>query len=638
MRRIGSRVAGGFGVAMILLALIGTLAYLNIRSLNANIQLVVHTHLVIENLEGLISSLTDAETGQRGFIITGNSDYLTPYNSALTRIDQRLLTLRQLTQDNPNRRASLDRLQALAASKLAELRATIALRKGPGGFQAARARVMTNRGMKIMREIRALVTEMEQAELALLAQRSNKEQASVRILVDIIVMGIPIAFIVLGLLAFMIIRSMVVPLAELSAAAQQIAADNLSVEIAEESRHDEIGILQQSFRHMQQRIQERTTALEASYEALRQGEEQSRLMVESVKDYAIILLDPNGLVTSWNAGAERIKGYHAEEIIGKPFTVFYTPEDIAGGKPQAELRQAVAAGRFEEEGWRVRKDGSRFWANVVITPLYTNEGALFGFVKITRDISERRRTEEELLRLNADLRQRTAALEVSLKEMETFSYSVAHDLRSPLRSLDGFSKYLLEHAPERLNPQEQDYLHRMRMAAQRMARLIDDLLNLARIGRIEMHVEPVNLSDLAVEILAGLRRRDPERQVITDIAPELIAAGDRELLRIALEHLLENAWKFTNTRQVAHVAFGVTMREGKRVYFVRDDGVGFAMAYVDKLFQPFQRLHTEEEFPGTGIGLALTRRIMQRHGGRIWAEADEGHGATFYFTLGEENQ
>jgi PAS domain S-box-containing protein len=399
-----------------------------------------------------------------------------------------------------------------------------------------------------------------------------------------------------------------------------------------------MGVLMSGFAHLYHTTRERSAAeMAATNEMLRQSEERFRLMIESVKDYAIILLDPSGHVTSWNVGAERIKGYHADEILGKSFTVFYTPEDITAGKPQDELAQALAIGRFEEEGWRVRKDGARFWANVIMTPLYTADGVLFGFVKITRDISERRRTEEEQLRLNADLVQRTEELEVSLKEMETFSYSVAHDLRSPLRSLDGFSKYLLEHYTDRLDVLAQDYLRRMRTAAQRMARLIDDLLNLARIGRTEMRVEQVDLSSLASEIIDGLRRRDPDRRVEVEITPGLVAQGDRGLLRIALEHVLENAWKFTGTREVARITFEATTQAGKRVYGVQDNGVGFDMAYVDKLFQPFQRLHTEKEFPGTGIGLALIQRIMQRHGGRIWAEGVEGHRATFYFTLGEVN-
>ncbi|HEY3416678.1 MAG TPA: ATP-binding protein, partial [Armatimonadota bacterium] len=330
------------------------------------------------------------------------------------------------------------------------------------------------------------------------------------------------------------------------------------------------------------------------------------------------------------------KGYRANEILGKSFTVFYTPEDVAAGTPARELDEAVADGRYEDEGWRVRKDGSRFWANITIAPLYTEEGALFGFVKVTRDISERRRAEEELRRLYADLQQHTTALEQALKEMETFSYSVAHDLRSPLRSIDGFSRYLLEHAAEHLNAREQDYLRRMRAAAQRMGRLIDDLLNLARIGRAEIHTEPVDLSRLAGEILYNLRRRDPTRRVEAEITPEMVVQGDRGLMSIALEHLLENAWKFTAPCEEAHITFTVGEQGGERIFSVQDNGVGFNMAYVDKLFQPFQRLHTEEEFPGTGIGLALVRRVVERHGGRVWAVGREGEGATIYFTLGEE--
>ncbi len=448
--------------------------------------------------------------------------------------------------------------------------------------------------------------------------------------------GIPVAFLILGLLAVIITRSIALPLARLATSAEEIASGTLDVPIPVEHRGDEIGVLQRSFLHMWERVQERTAALKAGNDALRLSEERFRLMIESVKDYAIILLDPRGLITSWNVGAERTKGYRADEIMGKSFTVFYTPEDIAAGKPADELAQALAHGRFETEGWRTRKDGSRFWANVIITPLYTADGVHFGFVKVTRDISERRQAEAAQARLTVDLQQRTTALEEALNEMETFSYSVAHDLRSPLRSIDGFSKYLLEHTLARLDAQEQDYLHRMRQAAQRMARLIDELLNLARVGRVPLHLEAVDLSTLASEIAAELQRQYPDRQVICEIAPGLQVRADRELLRMALMNLLENAWKFTRTRTQGRIAVGMRRDGDRAVFFVRDNGVGFDMAYRNKLFQPFQRLHTEEEFPGTGIGLALVARIIQRHGGRIWADAVVGEGATFYFTLGEE--
>ena len=259
---------------------------------------------------------------------------------------------------------------------------------------------------------------------------------------------------------------------------------------------------------------------------------------------------------------------------------------------------------------------------------------------IDRAEVERRQAEDELRRLADTLelhvRERTAALEASNKELEGFSYSVAHDLRSPLRSVDGFSRYLLEHYADRLDARGLDYLQRMRMAAQRMGRLIDDLLNLARLSRVEVRRERVNLSALATAEIAALCQREPERRVNAEITPDLIVYGDQELLRIALGNLLENAWKFTSTREVAQITVSVLNRAGERIYFLRDNGVGFDMAYVDKLFQPFQRLHTEEEFPGTGIGLALVQRIVQRHGGRIWAEGTPGQGATFYFMLGGE--
>jgi len=275
---------------------------------------------------------------------------------------------------------------------------------------------------------------------------------------------------------------------------------------------------------------------------------------------------------------------------------------------------------------------------VIITAVILHVARAMGTL-IERAENERRQAEEALRQLNANLedrvRARTAELETAVKELEAFSYSVAHDLRSPLRSLDGFSKYLLEHSRERLNAQEQDYLHRMRMAAQRMARLIDDLLNLAHVGRTPMHIETVNLSELATDILAGLRRRDPQRQVITTIAPAMLVQGDRGLLQIALEHLLANAWKFTGKREDARIIFGMDLQDGVRIFAVRDNGAGFDMTYAEKLFTPFQRLHTEDEFPGTGIGLAVVQRIIARHGGRVWAEAEKDSGATVYFTVGK---
>jgi signal transduction histidine kinase len=238
----------------------------------------------------------------------------------------------------------------------------------------------------------------------------------------------------------------------------------------------------------------------------------------------------------------------------------------------------------------------------------------------------RKQAEEEILKANTEL----AALN---KELEAFSYSVSHDLRAPLRSMDGFSQVLLEDYQDRLDEQGKDYLQRVRLASQRMGQLIDDILKLSRVTRSEMKRETVDLSALAQTVVAELKERQLERQVEFVIAKGLITNGDKGLLGIVLENLLGNAWKFTSKHSSARIEFGTNYHEDKLVYFVRDDGSGFDMAYVDKLFGAFQRLHAASEFPGTGIGLATVQRIIHRHGGRVWAEGEMEKGTTFYFTL-----
>jgi light-regulated signal transduction histidine kinase (bacteriophytochrome) len=274
-----------------------------------------------------------------------------------------------------------------------------------------------------------------------------------------------------------------------------------------------------------------------------------------------------------------------------------------------------------------RKDGSEFPAEISLAPVQTAQGMLVSAA--IRDVTERKRAAEMMARAKD-------AAETASRELEAFSYSVAHDLRAPLRGIDGFSLALLEDHSEQLNAEGREFLRRVRESAGFMAQLIDNLLLLAQVSQSELRRERVDLSRLAAGAVARLQSTQPERQTEVTIADGLFATGDGRLLGIALDNLLGNAWKFTAKSPSARIAFGRGEDGGRPAYFVSDDGAGFDMAYASKLFGVFQRLHTPDEFEGTGIGLATVERIIRRHGGSVWARGEVNRGATFYFTLDDQ--
>src|SRR5437016_1500184 len=839
-----------FGVAIVILVCIGVFSYKRALQEDTDQRWVAHTHQVLEQLDALLSSLLDQETARRGYAITQNPSFLERADAGLNELQQHLLSLRELTSDNPIQGGELRRLAPLVTARLALLTDL---------SNPAERRSTVIKGKFLMDQIRAIILAMKREEQELLAKRLQAAAASSGRMKTILIVGNTMSLVLL-LAAGFVIRSETDrrdrTQRELQAAEERYhqlfdrnplpgwvhdrqSRSFLDVNAAAIAHY---GYSREEFLNLKitdiRPTEERPAVLESAHrapdraessgpckhrkksgemidveissyplvfegrearlvvaiditerkraeETLRGSEERFRLMVSTVKDYAILMLDAEGRVVSWNEGAERIKGYPAGEILGQHFSRFYPEEDVRDGKPKFELEQTIKLGRFEDEGWRVRKDGSRFWANVIITALRDETGHLHGFAKVTRDITERKRIEQmhlhfrglfeslpglylvltpelkivavsdaylqatmtkrdeilgrgifevfpdnpddpkatgvsnlraslervrkdaatdtmaiqkydirrpdgsfeerfwspinspvfgaerqieyiihriedvtefvrqkkrgddgesamrtrmeqmeaEIFRSSQEVQLANRQLRQANQELESFSYSVSHDLRAPLRAIDGFSQALLEDYGQNLDAMGLDYLRRARSASQRMGVLIDDLLNLSRVTRAEMRREPVDMSRLANVIAVELRTAHPERQVDFLASPGLHAEGDSRLVRVVLENLIGNSWKFTSRRERVQIEFGALQANGKKAFFVRDNGAGFDQNHADRLFGAFQRLHGMNEFPGTGIGLATVQRIIHRHGGRVWAEGAVEKGATIYFTL-----
>jgi PAS domain S-box-containing protein len=377
-----------------------------------------------------------------------------------------------------------------------------------------------------------------------------------------------------------------------------------------------------------------------AHERLASRVEELRILYEALA-CGVLVRDAGGRIIHVNAAAEEIFGIRSDEMLGRTSDVLWQAIREDGVEVPPEERPGAVALRLGEPVRRftegiVRRDGTIRWLQVDSMPAFDSDGKLTRVVSSFIDVTARKEAEEEIKQLNADLErrvlERTSELEAANRELEAFSYSVSHDLRAPLRSIDGFSRALLEDYDEVLEGDGKDYLGRVLTATNRMAELIDDLLTLARVARHTLCREMVDLSALARAMAAELQSSQPERDVTWDIENGLCAKADPQLLRVLLENLLGNAWKFTSRHERASIGFGRTSGRPE-VYFVCDDGAGFEMAYADKMFAPFQRLHAITEFEGTGIGLATVQRIVNRHGGRVWAEGAPEQGATIYFTL-----
>ncbi len=363
----------------------------------------------------------------------------------------------------------------------------------------------------------------------------------------------------------------------------------------------------------------------------RLAEQRYRLLVEGVTDYAIYSLDPTGRLTSWNAGAQRIKGYNDFEVLGHHFSKFYEKSDVDAGEPERVLRAAAEEGHYEGEGWRVRKDGTRFWSSVVVTPIRSDQGEFIGFSKITRDVTDRKLLLDQIRQHSDELELRIAEREQTNAELEAFSYSVSHDLRAPLRAIEGFTQAFLEDYGAQVDPKGLEYLGEVTSAAERMNQLVQDLLNFSRLSRIHLDLGPVSVSQALAEAAQQVSPGADSLEI--RCAPELRVTAHAATFVQVLANLLSNALKFHDASVAAKVLVSAEVNDSKVRISVHDNGIGISAEHQERIFQVFERLHGQEEYPGTGIGLAIVKRGVQRMGGTIGLESGLGRGSTFWVEL-----
>jgi PAS domain S-box-containing protein len=373
-------------------------------------------------------------------------------------------------------------------------------------------------------------------------------------------------------------------------------------------------------------------------EALRVANAHNRSLFEASLD-PLVTISPDGKITDVNDATEKATGRSRAELIGTDFCDYFTEPDRA----RSGYQQAFHEGRVRDFELTIRRKDGHLTPIIYNASVYGYEpGAVTGLFAAARDISERKRAEEELQKLNEELERRvadrTAQLQASNQELEAFTYSVSHDLRAPLRHIDGFSKLLANKYRAELSPDAQDYIATIRESVQQMGMLIDDLLSLARVGRKQLSMEVTGLNSIADEVVAELKHAYPDRAIEWNVRTLPFVECDPNLMKQVFANLLANAVKFTRPRTPAVIEVGASGDGGSPVVFVRDNGVGFSMKYANKLFGVFQRLHRAEDFEGTGVGLATVQRIIHKHGGRVWAEAALGRGATFFFTVGDQDE
>lgn len=582
---IQKKIAAGFGVAVLVLLLVAAAAAWNASRFDDTFQRVDRTYEVADHLRQSLIGVLSMQASTRGFVLTGDENMLEPFRRGITTVAQSLDRVRQLTKDNPRQQQRLESLDPQIVLAAAIMQERIDARREKG-LDSVRETGAFLAGQDAVAKIRAAIYEMEKEERQLLNERVDRTRVAARSTIE------AMAFAGFCALAFIIGSGLLVR------------------------------------RDFNQRIR--------AEEALRKSQRMFERLFDNAPD-AIMQVDRTGQIVRANKQAEELFRSSSAELNRERMDQvlpqrLHGPE---GGYLAAYFAQPRARRVMNSSLELVgrRKDGTEFPVDIILSPLETDDG--LQALAVIRDITSRRANEEKIRCLNLDLQLQNARLEIANKELESFSYSVSHDLRAPLRHIDGFAGLLAKHVERSLDEKGRRFIAVISSSAQRMGQLIDDLLTFSRMGRAQMQTIEIDHEQLVTSVIreGGFDRPGAITWSLQSL-PRVQA--DASMLRQVWFNLIDNAVKYSARSSPARIEIGSRIDPvdlNERVFFIRDNGVGFDMKYAVKLFGVFQRLHADSEFEGTGIGLANVRRIITRHGGRTWAESSPGEGSTFYFSL-----